>query len=263
MTDITLRQHGTANVTIRVLVVLEAVVFLLAAVQHLGVSIPVGFAVLSEPPIFPAAIVEGSSGLLFVLTAFALFAERNWARTSALVSHVFALAGVMLGIFSLSVGAGPRTSTNDLYHMLMLVMIMPGLALIMAENTEKNQSLSIEFLHWLIRISGLVQVYLGLLFWIIQNDALIPFHILVGSLLVISLWVLAIQAAQAGVHIRFAVLAIVWGAIVVILGFTQTSLLPGPTHWIIEVLHLLIGLGAISQGESLAFRARRVKERAL
>jgi hypothetical protein len=54
------------------------------------------------------------------------------------------------------------------------------------------------------------------------------------------------------------VLAAVWGLIVPILGLTQTNLLVGSTHWLIEVLHLLVGLGAIGMAEGLA---ARVKER--
>jgi hypothetical protein len=35
------------------------------------------------------------------------------------------------------------------------------------------------------------------------------------------------------------------------LGLTQTQLLPGSAHWLIQVLHLLVGLGAISLAETL------------
>ncbi len=37
-----------------------------------------------------------------------------------------------------------------------------------------------------------------------------------------------------------------------ILGLTQTQLLPGQSHWVIEVVHLLVGLGAIGLAEWMA-----------
>jgi hypothetical protein len=50
--------------------------------------------------------------------------------------------------------------------------------------------------------------------------------------------------------------AIVWGVVVVALGMTQDSLLIGELHWIIQVLHLLVGLGAVGQAETLARQTR-------
>ena len=262
MTDISTRQRMDVIAIMRVLAVFEAAIFLLAALQHLGLPISLGFTILAEPRIIAAAIVEGSSGLLFVVCAAALFSGRDWAWTSALVAHVYAIAGVLLGIFSLAMGFGPRTLTNDIYHMVMLLLIMPGLALWLGVNSSMAESMSAAFFHWLIRITGLVQIILGTLFWIIQNDALIPVHVLVGSVLVISLWVLAFLAAHAGVDWRWAALAIAWGFLVVILGLTQTRLLPGPAHWLIPVFHLLIGLGAIGLGEGLAASIRQIRNRA-
>jgi hypothetical protein len=262
MTDIATRQRVDGIAIMRVLVISEALIFLLAALQHLGVSISLGFTLLAEPRIIAAAIVEGSSGLFFVVCAAVLFSGRDWAWVAALIAHIYALAGVLLGIFSLAMGFGPRTLTNDIYHMVMLLLIMPGLALWLGVNSSAAESMSAAFFLWLIRITGLVQIILGTLFWIIQNDALNPVHILVGSVLVLSLWALALLATQAGVSWVWATLAIAWGFLVVILGLTQTRLLPGPAHWLIQVLHLLVGLGAIGQGEGLSARIRRIRKRA-
>ena len=262
MTGISTRQRMDVIAIMRVLAVFEAAIFLLAALQHLGLSILLGFTLLAEPRIIAAALVEGSSGLLFVVSAYALFSGRGWGRGAALVPHVYALAGVLVGIFSFARGFGPRTLTNDIYHMVMLLLIMPGLALWLGVNSSTTESMSAAFFHWLIRITGLGQIILGTLFWIIQNDALIPVHVLVGSVLVISLWVLAFLAAQAGVDWRWAALAIAWGLIVVILGLAQTRLLPGPAHWLIQLLHLLVGLGAIGQGEGLSAGIRQIRKQA-
>jgi len=109
----------------------------------------------------------------------------------------------------------------------------------------------------LIRLTGLVQVVLGVLFWTGNARGLIALHMLLGFVLVLSLWVMAALAARAGVQPGLVALAVVWGLVVPVLGLTQDRLLPGSVHWLVQVLHLLVGLGAIGQGEALAARILR------
>jgi hypothetical protein len=73
----------------------------------------------------------------------------------------------------------------------------------------------------------------------------------IGFVLVIALWIMAGLAARAGVNPGLVALAVVWGLIVPALGMTQVRLLPGDLHWIIQVIHLLVGLIAIGLGERL------------
>lgn len=122
---------------------------------------------------------------------------------------------------------------------------------------------AITITHTLVRLTGLIQIVLGVLFWTGNALNLIPIHMLVGLVLVLSLWTLAILAARAGLQLSFVVLALVWGLVVVVFGLTQTQLLPGPFHWVIEVLHLLVGLGAIGQAEGLAARSKQARTLAL
>lgn len=102
-----------------------------------------------------------------------------------------------------------------------------------------------------LRISGVVQLLLGLLFWSGNMLSLIPLHMRNGFLVVISLWVLALLAARGGVGSGAVLLAIVWGLIVPIVGLTQTRMLPGSYHGVVQVVHLLLGVGAITLGERL------------
>jgi len=51
--------------------------------------------------------------------------------------------------------------------------------------------------------------------------------------------------------------AVAWGLIAPILGLTQANLLTNNWHWVIQVLHLLVGLAAIGTGEGLVQRMRR------
>jgi hypothetical protein len=110
----------------------------------------------------------------------------------------------------------------------------------------------------LVRAVTVVQLVLGGLFWTGNALDLVPLHQTLGFLLVFGLWTLAALAARAGVRPPLVAMAAVWGLIVPILGLTQTNLLVGSAHWLIEVLHLLVGLGAIGMAEGLA---ARVKER--
>jgi hypothetical protein len=107
-----------------------------------------------------------------------------------------------------------------------------------------------------LKLSGSILIILGLLFWTGHALTLIPLHMLLGLLLVLSLWTLAGLAASSGVNWGWVLLAIIWGFIVVTLGLTQTQLLPSSAHWVIQLLHLLIGLAAIGLGEGLAARIK-------
>jgi hypothetical protein len=111
--------------------------------------------------------------------------------------------------------------------------------------------------HILARISGLTQIVLGLVIWIWHPDGLIPVHILVGVALVLALWTLAFLAAEAGVHRGLVSGAVLWGFVMPLLGLTQGRLLVGEAHWVIQGIHLLVGLGAIGLAQTLAARIRR------
>lgn len=110
-------------------------------------------------------------------------------------------------------------------------------------------------LQWFIRLLAVVQVTLGVLFWTGNAFTLIPLHMLTGLILVLAIWVQAGLALRAGVGYGLPVLTIAWGVLVVALGMTQDSLLTGDLHWLIKVLHLLVGVAAVGQAEALARRA--------
>jgi hypothetical protein len=112
--------------------------------------------------------------------------------------------------------------------------------------------------HMTIRVSGVLLILLGIAIWTGRADQVIPVHELLGFVLVLSLWALSYLAARAGVAMRWVVMAVAWGLVAPILGLTQQGALTGDWHWTIQVLHLLIGLGAIGQGEILARLMKQV-----
>lgn len=108
-----------------------------------------------------------------------------------------------------------------------------------------------------LRVLGLIMIVLGLLFWTGNALNLIGMHMLIGIIVVLLLWALAIMAARSGVSLGLVALAIAWGLIVVALGMTQNQLLPGDAHWVIKVLHLLVGIVALGIAERLAGSIKR------
>jgi uncharacterized membrane protein YdfJ with MMPL/SSD domain len=108
----------------------------------------------------------------------------------------------------------------------------------------------------LVRTAGVIQIGLGLLFWTNNALDLIPVHMLVGFVVVLCLWLLAGLAARSGVQPVLVAFAIAWGVVVPVFGMTQTQILPGSFHWMVQVLHLLVGVGALALAETLARRIR-------
>jgi len=112
-------------------------------------------------------------------------------------------------------------------------------------------------LQMVIRLLAVVQVIVGLLFWSGNAFSYIPVHMLLGILLVLCLWIVAILAWRAGAPLGMVGAAVVWGLLTVWLGLTQAELLPGDLHWLIRVLHLLVGIGAVGLAEALGVRIKR------
>lgn len=111
-----------------------------------------------------------------------------------------------------------------------------------------------------LRASALLALILGVLNWVgLFPDSLIAIHMILGIIVVLSLWVLGGAIATTPGGIGLAIGAFVLGLITFILGLTQKQLLPDPNsaHWVIQVVHLLLGLSAIGMGEAIAGRYRR------
>jgi hypothetical protein len=84
----------------------------------------------SEPRIIPAFIVEELCGLFLAVSACGLVTRKGWAWRTTLAALRVAAAGVILGLTALALGRGPRTVSNDLYHNLMLVLLIASLVLL-------------------------------------------------------------------------------------------------------------------------------------
>lgn len=108
-----------------------------------------------------------------------------------------------------------------------------------------------------VGLTGVTQVALGLLFWTHRALTLVPVHMAVGLLFVLAVWTLAGLAARAGVRLALVLLTVAWGILVLALGITQGRLLAGSAHWVVEVLHLLVGFAAMALAARLTAQIRR------
>jgi len=108
-----------------------------------------------------------------------------------------------------------------------------------------------------LRVCGVLALILGILFWTGNALNLIPIHMLLGILVVLSLWVIGVgQAFSNGGSWPLAASALLVGLLALVLGMTQSSLLAGSFHWVIQVIHLLLGVLAVGIGQISAARAR-------
>ena len=107
----------------------------------------------------------------------------------------------------------------------------------------------------ILRLAALVAIVLGILFWTGNADALRQVHMTAGILVVLALLYLAVsQASKAGAGAVIA--AVVVAMALPVVGITQEHLIPGPNHWLIQLVHLALALAAVGLGEMIAGRAR-------
>jgi hypothetical protein len=107
-------------------------------------------------------------------------------------------------------------------------------------------------LNILVRLLVAFNLILGSLLWLGYAGNLLPIHVIAGFASSLSLWVLCALAAISRVHLGRALFAFIWGLSLPLLGLSQDRLMIGDFHWIIQVLHLLIGVGTAGVAETLA-----------
>jgi hypothetical protein len=112
----------------------------------------------------------------------------------------------------------------------------------------------------MIRVTGILQLVMGVFIWMGGAAMLIPVHMLIGVVFVIAIWVLGFRAVGARVASGLSVVLVALGAIVGALGMTQAQIMPGPNHGAIQGLHVLVGLMAMGLSEAVAKRLRTAHE---
>ena len=120
----TASQSGSVHAVLTFVIILEALTFFFFGFLHSGVRLSLGFAVIQEPRIIPAMIVESLCGLLLAVSAFAVATRKSWSWLASIIAHAFSIGGVLLGMVALALGAGPRTELNEIYHRTILIILV-------------------------------------------------------------------------------------------------------------------------------------------
>ncbi len=131
MASLAASEPSLMRTTVGLLAAMYAATFVVAVLLHLGVEIPLGFAVLDEPRRPVAVIVEGMAGIVLAVGAFAIFAQTTRAWAAVTGAHAVALAGVLWGMVAVAAGRGPHTQLNDTYHRVMVVVLAATLILLL------------------------------------------------------------------------------------------------------------------------------------
>lgn len=105
--------------------------------------------------------------------------------------------------------------------------------------------------------SGVMLIVFGALIWTGNGNGLRALHDLLGVVFVVALWRIAAVSSSVGVPRLPVAVGIVWGLAVLALGLFQKELLSGSWHWTIQLLHLVIGVGAMLWARRLTILVRR------
>jgi len=109
-----------------------------------------------------------------------------------------------------------------------------------------------------LTFAGMLALLSGLAFWLGAAPGLVSMHMLLGFLTVAALWTIGIaQALSTGGNSMLALLAVILGALIIYIGISQTSMNPGEHHWLIQIVHAILGIGSIGVGHMAAARQRR------
>jgi hypothetical protein len=103
----------------------------------------------------------------------------------------------------------------------------------------------------MMRVVLILQIIVGIALWKGKLLAFVDIHRGFGMLYVFALWFIAILAIAKKHKSANAGFAMMWGVLIIVLGFAQHTILPGDNHWIVRWAHLIIGVVAIPMAEDL------------
>ena len=107
-----------------------------------------------------------------------------------------------------------------------------------------------------LRVAALFQVVVGAALWSGKWYPILDLHRTVGIIYVLCLWIICAGALSAKQKTGLAIFGIVWGLVIAGFGFSQTQIMPGDSHNMVRVAHLVMALIALPVAEILAKRVR-------
>jgi hypothetical protein len=109
----------------------------------------------------------------------------------------------------------------------------------------------LNLLKWLTRIAGLCALVLGILFWRGMFTGALTTHMALGGIVALVLAILALLALSVRVRVPVAVLSLLWAAATLYVGIMQSWWPRDSYYSIIQIVHPLLGIGAIGLSEML------------
>ncbi len=109
-------------------------------------------------------------------------------------------------------------------------------------------------LRWILRIAFLIALILGIALWTGHATAYLSLHMWLGFIITFDLLLLVILAFLSGVSVALPFLSLIWAVLLPVIGIAQLKVMLGASHWVIQVIHVLLGIGSIGLGEVLAGR---------
>lgn len=113
---------------IRAFVAVEALTFCVAAAIHFGYLID-GYGHQA------AGTAESVIGGALLIGLVLSLIRPAWTATAGVVIQGFALVGTLIGIFTIIVGIGPRTTADIVYHIGIVVVLVIGLVIALRART--------------------------------------------------------------------------------------------------------------------------------
>src|SRR5947207_493032 len=117
-----MKTHHMMSWTIRLFLLLEAAAFLTAASVHFSL-------IIAGYEHRKAGIAESVIAAVLILGLVVTSLGRIWTRRVGLAAQAFALVGTMIGVFTITIGLGPRTVPDVAYHFAIMAVLICGLVL--------------------------------------------------------------------------------------------------------------------------------------
>jgi hypothetical protein len=108
--------------SLRMLMLFEAVTFIVAALIHSGMLIT-GY----EHD--KARIAESVIAIVLLAAVASTWIWSAWARWAGMAGQGFALLLTLIGVFTIIVGVGPRTVPDIVYHVAIVAVLVWGLTI--------------------------------------------------------------------------------------------------------------------------------------
>ena len=106
--------------TIRLFLLLEAAAFVAAASVHFSL-------VIAGYEHRKAGVAESVIAAVLIVGLAVTSLGRTWTRTVGLAAQAFALVGTLIGVFTITIGVGPRTLPDVAYHFAIMAVLIWGL----------------------------------------------------------------------------------------------------------------------------------------